>query len=77
MYAENFMCHHRFTIKFGRYVNFVTGENGAGKSAIVAAIQLCLGANARTAGRATALGTDVELHSHVLPQNDGNCLVVR
>ena len=48
--AEDFMCHKKFSIKFGRNVNFVTGANGSGKSAIVAAIQLCLGASAKTTG---------------------------
>ena len=52
--AEDFMCHKKFSIKFGRNVNFVTGANGSGKSAIVAAIQLCLGASAKTTGRASS-----------------------
>lgn len=52
--AEDFMCHKKFTIKFNRNVNFVTGANGSGKSAIVAAIQLCLGASAKTTGRGSS-----------------------
>ena len=55
--AENFMCHKKFSITFGRNLNFITGANGSGKSAVVAAIQLCLGANARTTGRASNLAS--------------------
>eukprot|EP01041_Mallomonas_annulata_P004211 gene4211-8385_t len=53
---ESFMCHQKFTIELGRKVNFITGQNGSGKSAIVAAIQLCLGATARNTGRGSSLG---------------------
>ena len=31
VYCENFMCHHKLTIDFGRHVNFVTGSNGSGQ----------------------------------------------
>lgn len=30
VYVENFMCHHKMTVDFGRNVNFVTGQNGSG-----------------------------------------------
>lgn len=52
VYVENFMCHRKFTIDFCRNVNFITGQNGSGKSAILAAIQICLGAGARNTHRA-------------------------
>lgn len=78
--VENFMCHRKFTLNFGRHLNFITGRNGsgnclscdtwrasaliemlltlcyAGKSAIVAAIQLCLGSSARHTGRGSNIG---------------------
>lgn len=38
-----------------RNVNFVSGQNGSGKSAILAAIQICLGAGARRTNRARNL----------------------
>ncbi|GMH33648.1 hypothetical protein BSKO_01482 [Bryopsis sp. KO-2023] len=47
----NFMSHENFEVYFKRYVNLIHGENGSGKSAIMQAIQLCLGARAKQAGR--------------------------
>eukprot|EP01133_Synstelium_polycarpum_P015023 gene15023-17769_t len=43
---ENFMCHRHFEIKFGPHVNFISGENGSGKSALLVALIVCLGAKA-------------------------------
>ena len=36
-------------------VNFISGQNGSGKSAVLAAIQICLGASARRTHRASNL----------------------
>ena len=55
IHVENFMCHRKFSIKLGRHLNFITGRNGSGKSAIVAAIQLCLGSSARQTGRGSSV----------------------
>ena len=52
---ENFMCHTNFTLSLNRNVNFVTGRNGSGKSAILAALQLCLGARAGDTHRGKSL----------------------
>jgi hypothetical protein len=30
--VQNFMCHRKFTMNFGRHLNFITGRNGSGKS---------------------------------------------
>lgn len=30
VYVQDFMCHHKLTMDFGRHVNFVTGANGSG-----------------------------------------------
>lgn len=38
VHMENFMCHSKFTITLGKMLNFITGANGSGKSAVVAAI---------------------------------------
>ncbi|ETV68991.1 hypothetical protein, variant 2 [Aphanomyces astaci] len=55
IYCENFMCHRKMVVKLGRNINFITGENGSGKSAIIAALQICLGASARTTHRGKSL----------------------
>jgi len=55
VYVENFMCHHKFKVDLCRNVNFITGQNGSGKSAILAAIRICLGAAARSTGRGRSL----------------------
>mmetsp|Transcript_6219 Transcript_6219/g.9089 ORF Transcript_6219/g.9089 Transcript_6219/m.9089 type:complete len:344 (+) Transcript_6219:140-1171(+) len=53
--VENFMCHRKLTVDLCRNVNFIHGQNGSGKSAILAAIQICLGAGARRTNRAKNL----------------------
>lgn len=40
IYCENFMCHQKLSIDLGPHVNFITGQNGSGKSAILAALQV-------------------------------------
>jgi len=42
----NFKNHSHTFQEFGSHVNFITGENGSGKSAILAAICTCLGGDA-------------------------------
>ncbi|GLI58594.1 hypothetical protein VaNZ11_000322, partial [Volvox africanus] len=53
--VENFMCHQHFELEFGAHVTLVSGANGSGKSAIVQALQVCLGVTARNTGRGTAI----------------------
>lgn len=53
--VENFMCHRKLSVELCRNVNFIHGQNGSGKSAILAAIQICLGAGARRTHRAKNL----------------------
>ena len=55
VYVENFMCHQKLTVKLCRNVNFINGQNGSGKSAILASIQICLGAGAKRTHRARNL----------------------
>lgn len=55
IYVENFMCHAKLKVDLCRNVNFINGQNGSGKSAILAAIQICLGAGARRTHRARNL----------------------
>ena len=51
----NFMCHEHFEMEFSSHVNFICGQNGSGKSAVLQALQICLGATARETGRGTNL----------------------
>lgn len=41
----NFKCHKNFRQEFGPHVNLITGKNGSGKSAILAAFCACMGGN--------------------------------
>ena len=50
---KNFMCHAEFVYKPISRINFISGANGSGKSAVLAALQFALGGNARLANRGT------------------------
>ncbi|OIW26833.1 P-loop containing nucleoside triphosphate hydrolase protein [Coniochaeta ligniaria NRRL 30616] len=51
----NFMCHERLHVELGPLLNFIVGENGSGKSAILTAITLCLGGKATATNRGGSL----------------------
>ncbi|KAL1867842.1 hypothetical protein VTK73DRAFT_3923 [Phialemonium thermophilum] len=51
----NFMCHERLHCELGPLLNFIVGENGSGKSAILTAITLCLGGKASSTNRGGSL----------------------
>ncbi|KAI9743277.1 MAG: Structural maintenance of chromosomes protein 6 [Claussenomyces sp. TS43310] len=51
----NFMCHEKLHVTLGPLINFIIGENGSGKSAILTAITLCLGGKASTTNRGGSL----------------------
>lgn len=51
----NFMCHVRLHCELGPLLNFIVGENGSGKSAILTAITLCLGGKASSTNRGGSL----------------------
>ena len=53
--CENFMCHESLNLPLNNRVNFITGRNGSGKSAVIAALQLCLGATASETQRGKAI----------------------
>ena len=63
--------HRKLTVDLCRNVNFIHGQNGSGKSAILAAIQICLGAGARRTNRARSLKELVRKDS------SANCAKVR
>eukprot|EP01018_Ginkgo_biloba_P007528 Gb_31282 [translate_table: standard] len=53
--VENFMCHSSLQIEFSEWVNFITGQNGSGKSAILTALCVAFGIKAKGTQRATSL----------------------
>ncbi|KAI1452968.1 P-loop containing nucleoside triphosphate hydrolase protein [Annulohypoxylon moriforme] len=67
----NFMCHTRLHVPLGPLLNFIVGENGSGKSAILTAITLCLG------GKASATNRGGSLRSFVKEGEDSASLVVQ
>ncbi|KAE8720187.1 Structural maintenance of chromosomes protein 6B [Hibiscus syriacus] len=52
---ENFMCHSSLEIELGEWVNFITGQNGSGKSAILTALCIAFGSRAKETNRASKL----------------------
>ncbi|KAG5192145.1 P-loop containing nucleoside triphosphate hydrolase protein [Tribonema minus] len=78
--VKNFMCHRHLTVDLCRNINFINGSNGSGKSAILAALQICLGARARVTHRAHKLedlirhgwGGDAEVEVKMLNTPDGH-----
>ncbi|KAI1773714.1 P-loop containing nucleoside triphosphate hydrolase protein [Hypoxylon cercidicola] len=56
----NFMCHTRLHVELGPLLNFIVGENGSGKSAILTAITLCLGGKASATNRGGSLRSFVK-----------------
>ncbi|KAK9706559.1 hypothetical protein RND81_07G134900 [Saponaria officinalis] len=49
------MCHTSLEIEFGDRVNFITGQNGSGKRAILTALCVAFGSRARSTNRASTL----------------------
>ncbi|KAI0024091.1 P-loop containing nucleoside triphosphate hydrolase protein [Xylariomycetidae sp. FL0641] len=56
----NFMCHQRLHVQLGPLLNFIVGENGSGKSAVLTAITLCLGGKASATNRGGSLRSFVK-----------------
>ncbi|XP_050384899.1 structural maintenance of chromosomes protein 6A [Argentina anserina] len=52
---ENFMCHSSLQIELGDWVNFITGQNGSGKSAILTALCVAFGVRAKETQRGSTL----------------------
>ncbi|KXN74940.1 P-loop containing nucleoside triphosphate hydrolase protein [Conidiobolus coronatus NRRL 28638] len=50
----NFMSHKNTSLEFGTKINFITGRNGSGKSAILTAIITCLGGKVSFTNRANS-----------------------
>ncbi|KAI2622644.1 P-loop containing nucleoside triphosphate hydrolase protein [Hypomontagnella submonticulosa] len=56
----NFMCHTKLVVSLGPLINFIVGENGSGKSAVLTAITLCLGGKASATNRGGSLRSFVK-----------------
>ncbi|KAI5919698.1 hypothetical protein F4810DRAFT_686000 [Camillea tinctor] len=67
----NFMCHERLHCELGPLLNFIVGENGSGKSAILTAITLCLG------GKASATNRGGSLRDFVKERQEHASLIVK
>ncbi|EME78132.1 uncharacterized protein MYCFIDRAFT_216987 [Pseudocercospora fijiensis CIRAD86] len=55
IYCTNFMCHAKLRITLGPLINFIIGHNGSGKSAVLTALQICLGTKASETSRGRGL----------------------
>lgn len=55
MVLKNFMCHAHLEVNFDNNISFVIGKNGSGKSAILTALIVGLGAKASVTNRGTTL----------------------
>ncbi|KAF6826633.1 DNA repair protein [Colletotrichum musicola] len=67
----NFMCHERLFVELGPLINFIVGENGSGKSAVLTALTLCLG------GKASSTNRGGSLKSFIKEGRDNSVIVVR
>lgn len=54
---QDFMCHHHLKVTLNSTINFITGNNGSGKSALLTALTVCLGGRASTTQRASSLAS--------------------
>ncbi|KAH8243325.1 hypothetical protein KR032_006564 [Drosophila birchii] len=55
MRLTNFMCHSNLFMEFGPNINFLVGNNGSGKSAVITALALGLTSSARATSRASSI----------------------
>ncbi|KAH8382097.1 hypothetical protein KR009_001890 [Drosophila setifemur] len=55
MRLTNFMCHSNLYMEFGPNINFLVGNNGSGKSAVITALALGLTSSARATSRASSI----------------------
>ncbi|XP_012283644.1 structural maintenance of chromosomes protein 6 [Orussus abietinus] len=55
VFMRNFMCHDAMEIVFNPNINFIVGRNGSGKSAVLTALTVGLGARASITSRGTSI----------------------
>jgi hypothetical protein len=68
--VKNFMSHRNMTVDLCPNVNFIHGQNGSGKSALLVALQVALGARAQQTQR----GTNTEEYIRRVDDNDTNVI---
>ena len=52
---KNFMCHEHLKLDLNSRITFIKGQNGSGKSAVLTAVMVGLGARAATTNRGTSV----------------------
>lgn len=52
---KNFMCHRNMVVEFNKRANLLVGNNGSGKSAVLAALTIGLGCSASLTNRSSSL----------------------
>lgn len=75
--VTDFMNHKKMHVALNKNLNFITGKNGSGKSAVVTALMICLGSKASSTGRGSSLkelirhGSNGPAIAHVCLRNTG------
>ncbi|XP_026681774.1 structural maintenance of chromosomes protein 6 [Diaphorina citri] len=62
--VKNFMCHDHFEMVFNPRINFISGRNGSGKSAIQTALIIGLGGDTRATSRGTSVASFIKEGRH-------------
>mmetsp|Transcript_43500 Transcript_43500/g.103388 ORF Transcript_43500/g.103388 Transcript_43500/m.103388 type:complete len:1198 (+) Transcript_43500:70-3663(+) len=74
---NNFQCHNHHTVNLNKKLNFVTGDNGSGKSSLLQAMSIALGAKSSDTARMSSLkdfvgdfGKKAKIELHVMQPKD-------